>query len=219
VVLLSKEFHFFLMPQSQRRPAKKKWILTIAGAAIVAVSHTAHSIYHYGKITTDKSAQGAIVLGAASWHGTPSPVFQERINHAINLYHCKQVQKLLFTGGVGKGDTVAESITAKQFAITQGVLEADILTEEQSNTTYKNLYYARQVARQHNLQTFLLVSDPLHMQRSMAIAQDLGLNVQSSPTPTTRYVTFSSQWGFLLRETYFYLDYSIFRRFSYQTWL
>jgi uncharacterized SAM-binding protein YcdF (DUF218 family) len=200
------------------RPRRKRIILAIVGIMTITYSYTAYGIHRYGQQTTDVTAAAAIVLGAAVWEDQPSPVFRERINHAIVLYRQQRVKTIIFTGGVGKGDTMAESIVAQRYAIAQGVSAADILVETQSHTTYKNLYYARQVAQSHQLQSFLLVSDPLHMQRSMAIAQDLGLNVQSSPTPTTRYQTFSSQWSFLLRETYFYLDYAICRRYSYQTW-
>lgn len=34
----------------------------------------------------------AIVLGAAAWGDEPSPVFRERINHAIWLYEVRKEQ-------------------------------------------------------------------------------------------------------------------------------
>lgn len=42
--------------------------------------------YLYGSSTNNIKADAAIVLGAAVWGEEPSPVFRERINHAINLY-------------------------------------------------------------------------------------------------------------------------------------
>ena len=41
----------------------------------------------------------AIVLGAAAYGSKPSPVFAERINHAVELHRAGVVKYLLFTGG------------------------------------------------------------------------------------------------------------------------
>lgn len=186
-----------------------KSLAGLIGCIVLVAAYFAVRIYTYGKRTTDSPAQVALVLGAAVWDDAPSPVFQERINHAIALYQAGSVQKILFTGGLGKGKRIAESEAAKQYAIAHGIPESAILSESSSHTTFENLIYARQVAQSHQLESFLIVSDPLHMKRAIAMAKDLGMQVQSSPTPTTRYKTLSSQWGFLMNETYFYLDYRL----------
>ena len=186
-------------------------LTSVAGLIALDLGYSAASIYAYSRRTTAASAQAAIVLGASVWGQEPCPVFKERINHAIVLYRAGKAQKLLFTGGLGKGSEIAESESAKRYAIRQGVPAADIFTESESHTTLENLRFAQQVARQHQLTSFLLVSDPLHMKRAMTMANDMGLRVESSPTPTTRYKTFRSQWGMLTQETYFYIDYRLRR--------
>lgn len=175
--------------------------------AFVAIGCLVVSIYFYNSSSTSVHADAAIVLGAEVWGEKPSPVFRERINHGINLYKSNRVNKLIFTGGRGEGKKFAESIVAKNYSIRQGVAAVDILTETQSRTTYQNLYYAKKVAQNQSLNQFLIVSDPLHMKRSMLMAKDLGLIAYPSPTPTTRYTSLRSQFPFLLRETYFYLHY------------
>lgn len=181
--------------------------------AIIAIGCLSVSIFFDSRNSTSVRADAAIVLGAEVWGEEPSPVFRERINHGINLYKSDSVNQIIFTGGRGEGQEFAESIVAKNYAIRQGVSELDILTEMQSRTTYQNLYHAKQVAEKHNLNQFLIVSDPLHMKRSMLMAKDLGLIVYPSPTPTTRYQSLRSQLPFLLRETYFYLHYLTSRLF------
>jgi uncharacterized SAM-binding protein YcdF (DUF218 family) len=64
-----------------------------------------------------------------------------------------------------------------------------------------------------DLSTAILVSDPLHMKRSMMIAKDYKIEAFSSPTPTTRYQTRRSKLPFLARETFFYVGYQIYRIF------
>ncbi|MBW4577716.1 MAG: YdcF family protein [Aphanothece sp. CMT-3BRIN-NPC111] len=172
---------------------------------------TAFSIYTYGSKNYALQADAAIVLGAAVWGDKPSPVFQERINHAIELYKSGYVQTIIFTGGVGDSNEAAEAIVGKRYAIAQGVPQADILTETESRTTQQNLKNAQKVALSHQLTKFIIVSDPLHMKRAVFIAHDLGMNAYSSPTPTTRYRSLNSQLGFLVRETYFYFVYILLR--------
>ena len=178
---------------------------------LLAILFTASHIYIYGNTSSRIKADAAIVLGAEVWNNKPSPVFRERINHAVNLYKNRNVNKLIFTGGVGVGKPISEAEAGKQYAIQNGVNELDILTETKSHTTNQNLKYAKEVAQQHNLSKFLVVSDPLHMKRAVEMARNLGLDAFPSPTPTTRYRSFESQLQFLLRETYFYFVYLIFK--------
>ncbi|MBD0346725.1 MAG: YdcF family protein [Coleofasciculus sp. Co-bin14] len=179
--------------------------------AIVAIGHLAVSIYFYNSPQIPAQADAAIVLGAEVWGEEPSPVFRERINHGINLYKKQRVNKIIFTGGQGDGYVQTEAMVAKKYAIRQGVLELDILTETQSRTTYQNLYYAQQVAQKHQLSQFFIVSDPLHMKRAMLMAQGLGMKAYPSPTPTTKYKSLNNKLPFLLRETYFSIHYLISR--------
>ncbi len=174
---------------------------------IALFGFTAGQIYAYSGRSTDRHADAAIVLGAAVWGDAPSPVFRERINHAVRLYHSGQVDRIIFTGGQGDPSEPAESVVGQWYAIEQGVPAADIWVETRSWTTRQNLIYARQVADTHGVDTFLLVSDPLHMRRATLIARDLGMDVQPSPTPTTMYRTRASKARMLWRETRMVLFY------------
>lgn len=194
---------------------KKKWLirafLLLGSVILSAIAYSAGSIYLYGNSKSTIKADAAIVLGAAVWGNQPSPVFRERINHAIKLYKTGDVQSLIFTGGQGESNELAEAIVAKEYAQSMGIPESAILTETQSRTTKQNLYYSKQVAATHQLSRFLIVSDPLHMKRSVLMARSLGMDAYPSPTLTTRYRSLKSQFGFLVRETYFYFVYLFFR--------
>ncbi|MCC5633407.1 YdcF family protein [Nostoc sphaeroides CHAB 2801] len=190
----------------------KKWLILVTLALISALLlASASSIYLYGSSTNNIKADAAIVLGAAVWGEEPSPVFRERINHAINLYKNGSVKTIIFTGGVGESNEPPEAIVGKNYALAQQVKAADILTETQSRTTHQNLTNALEVAKAHQLNKFLIVSDPLHMKRAVLMARNLGMDAHSSPTPTTRYRSFHSQMEFLSRETYFYFVYLVFK--------
>ncbi|MBN1935219.1 MAG: YdcF family protein [Anaerolineae bacterium] len=195
---------------------KRKWcwhhpVLAVLVALLLWTTGSIYAIASYANKSETRPADAAIVLGAAVFGDQPSPVFRERIKHAVWLYRQGYVSKLILTGGQSPEDALAESEAAEQYAIAQGVNQADILTESQSRTTEQNLFYAHELARKFSLDTVLIVSDPLHMKRAVAIARDLGLDAYSSPTPTSRYTSWKTRFEFLLRETYFYQQYQIRR--------
>jgi uncharacterized SAM-binding protein YcdF (DUF218 family) len=161
-------------------------------------------------LNPDARGEAAVVLGAAVYREQPSPVFRERINHAIDLYMQGQVEALIFTGGVGRGDFLAESEAARDYAVAAGVPREDILIETVSHNTFENLSQASIVAEALGFETLVVVSDPLHMRRAMAYAEELGLQAVSSPTPTSRYQSWAPKLSFFLREVYFL---SLFRLF------
>lgn len=161
-------------------------------------------VYDASQPNDDAHADVAIVLGAAAWGEKPSPVFRERINHALALYQTHRVEKLMFTGGTPKAGFATEAEVARKFAIKQGIPENDIIFENQSKDTFQNLVNARQLMRRHRLHTAVLVSDPYHMARAKMMAEDLGMKVTISPTPTSRFSQASkqTQWAFFMQESH-----------------
>ena len=73
--------------------------------------------------------------------------------------------------------------------------------------------FAKEIMKEHSLDTAIIVSDPLHMKRAMLMAADYGVNAHSSPTPTTMYRSWKTKASFLAREVFFYIGYSIVRVF------
>ena len=171
---------------------------------------TGIKISRYAVQFSDRPSDAAIVLGAAIRADKPSPVFRERINHAVNLYKQDKIKVLIFTGGIGKGQSSSEAEVAKKFAINKGVSAENILIETRSTITFENLTEAKALLAANGLETVLLVSDPLHMKRAMKMADDLNINAVSSPTPTSLYKSWPVRMKFLMREIFFYIGYLLF---------
>jgi uncharacterized SAM-binding protein YcdF (DUF218 family) len=190
-----------------------KTLSLIFSIAVLAAGLLSWRIYSFGSTSSSERADAAVVLGAAVWTEEVSPVFRERINHAINLYRTGQVRKVIFTGGQGNPGEPTESSAARDYALQSGLPANDILIEEKSHNTYENILYAKQIADKNGIHKVLIVSDPLHMKRAMAMATDMGLAAAPSPTPSTRYRGLSSQIGLLAHETYYYVGYLLRRPF------
>lgn len=174
---------------------------------------TAFSIVSYSKVDEKIPSDVAIVLGAGAFDSGVSPVYRERINHAIYLYENGYVDYLILTGGIGDGNTLSDAFVAKQYAISKSVPEDVILIEESSTITEENLENAKILMDEYALDTAIIVSDPLHMKRAMLMANDYGIQGYSSPTPTTMYRSLRTKTQFLLREEFFYIGYSVVRLF------
>lgn len=180
-------------------------ILGLAALALLAwLVILGAAIWTYGARDRAVKSDCAIVLGAAAYHARPSPVFEERIRHAIDLYKADMVGTIIFTGGYGDGAEYSESEVAAAYALRQGVPQDHILTEGRSRTTQQNLAEARLLMDARGLRTAILVSDPLHMRRAMWMARDLGIQAVSSPTPTSRYHSLKTKWRFLRRELHYW---------------
>ena len=148
------------------------------------------------------SADAAVVLGAAAWDKRPSPVFRERINHAIALYQSHRVQKIVFTGGTPKKGYMTEAEVGRRYALKQGIPAKDILLENTSRNTYENLRNIKPVLHANSIESIIIVSDPYHLARAGEMAGDLDISAKVSATPTTRYDESQKKSRFLLQESY-----------------
>ena len=202
------------MPSQPTARIFRKIGLVALGALLAIFVATATSIYYYPHPAAPDDADAAIVLGAAVWAEQPSPVFEERILHAIDLYKAGAIDYIIFTGGRGKGDLLSEAEAGEAYAVAAGVPAHAIMIEALSPVTYENLKNAQRLGQERGLSTYLIVSDPLHMKRSLEMAHDLGMSAYPSPTPSTRFRTWRTILPFLLRETYFYLTYRVQALFS-----
>lgn len=183
-------------------------LLQVLGGIILALAlwlaGLAVAIWTYGSTDHAVKSDCAIVLGAAAYGAKPSPVFEERIRHGIALYRAGMVSKIIFTGGYGEGASHAEGEVGSLYALREGVPLADVFMEVRSHTTVQNLAEAQAIMQAQGLKTAILVSDPLHLRRAMWMAHDLGIPAVSSPTPTSRYRSWSTRLQFLRRELHYW---------------
>ena len=182
--------------------------------AVIYIITNAVSIWVFGNTDEKTKSDVAIILGASTYNGEVSPVYKERINHGIELYNEDYVDKLIVTGGIGKGSDISDAESAKNYAVMCGIPENDVFVEDKSAITQENLENSKIIMDENNLKTAIIVSDPLHMRRATLLAKDAGITAYSSPTKTTKYVTFKTKFPFLAREVFFYIGYKWWRIFN-----
>lgn len=191
----------------RRRPRSSvwRWLWRLLLLVLLWLVGVACYIVWVGNRDQAQPADVIIVLGAAAYDAKPSPVFEERIRHGIDLYKRGLARTLIFTGGYGGlGARFSEAQVGRRYALRQGVPEKAILIESVSRNTHENLRQAAALMQTHDLHRAIVVSDPLHMARALRISGELGISAVGSPTPTTRFRTFATRWRFLLAEVYFF---------------
>lgn len=98
----------------------------------------------------NKSVDYIIVLGSGLLNGNRvSPLLAGRINCGIKQYQ-KQLEKgknvkIIFSGGQGADELIAEGEAMKLYALSKGVTETDIMVEDQSKNTSENMRYSKQI--------------------------------------------------------------------------
>jgi len=177
----------------------------MAGGALLAVAvwlGTVGLVLAAGARPNYRSADAILVLGAAQWNGRPSPVLRARIDHALSLYREGLAPVLLFTGGVGRGDTLSEAEVARRYAIAKGIDIEHILVETDGLTSSESIRAAAAIMREHGLQTAIIVSDSYHMLRVELLARRAGIRPYRAPatgSPIDR--ARREHWKYVLRES------------------
>jgi uncharacterized SAM-binding protein YcdF (DUF218 family) len=168
-----------------RRDLIRLGIAALAGVLAVA-GYTAFRIWDQGGRDEARTTDAIVILGAAQYNGTPSPLFEARIEHAVRLFEDGIAPVFIVTGGKGRvSDVTTEAETARAYAVAHGVPAHAILVEDQSRTTLEQLRTVGEMLRDRGLQSAVLVSDRTHMLRSLRIARDQGIEAYGSPTTTS----------------------------------
>jgi uncharacterized SAM-binding protein YcdF (DUF218 family) len=155
----------------------------VLGSALVATLMT-YRIWDQGGRDERRAADAIVILGAAQYDGRPSPVFEARLTHAVDLYAAGVAPILVVTGGKADGDRTTEAAAARAWAMARGVPGTAILSEDEGRTTLESLGNVRELFRARGLSSAVFVSDRTHMLRVLRIATDQGIEAWGSPVPS-----------------------------------
>ena len=161
------------------------------------------------------AADVIVVMGAAQYNGKPSPVLKARLDQAAYLYEEDLSDTVIVTGGKQASDRFTEAGVSEDYLTSEHGISGDaILQEEEGRTTFESLEQVRAIAEEENLDTALLVSDPMHSERIKRMALDLGFEEAYASWASYERLDRSRETKFreLLRETGALLVYELFDR-------
>jgi len=134
----------------------------------------------------------AIVFGAGYWpDGTPSDVMKDRVAAAVELYRQGRVRKLLFSGDNRFVD-YNEPGKMREYALSIGMPDADIVLDYAGRRTYDTCYRARDI---FGVQSAVLVTQRYHLPRALVTCNALGVPAVGYIADRREYVHIHSYWA------------------------
>lgn len=146
-----------------------------------------------------KSYQYIIVLGSGLIGERVPPLLASRIDKGIQLFHKYNSKenpvKLVFTGGQGSDEAIAEGLAMAQYARDKGLAEEHIIIEDKAVNTYENLLFSKQLietdrALQHGKDkktNIILTTNNFHVFRSLLWARKVGMKCDGAGSKTKFY--------------------------------
>lgn len=129
-------------------------------------------------IPRKKDFDYVIIHGAGLLDGNRvSRLLQDRLDKAIEVYLSDpSPTKLVPSGGQGKDEIVSEARAMKDYLLSRGIPESDIIMEDKSTTTLENLRFSKEIldAREGRKYT-ALVSSNYHVYRALRYCRKIGL--------------------------------------------
>jgi vancomycin permeability regulator SanA len=180
-------------------------VVAVIGVTFVAVWRAAH----VDDAAHIDHADVIVVLGAAQYSGTPSPVFVGRLEQAANLYDQGRSERVLVVGANQPGDQQTEAEAGRDWLIDKGLPTSAVFADPQGNTTYESLQGAASFMQERGLESAFLVSDPWHNLRVKRMASDLGIRAYASATWHSAARSEGTRLDGYLRETFAYLYYRV----------
>lgn len=178
--------------------------VTLLAFSLQITSHRlALLLEHYPALSIEQlkhtDADAIVVLGGgmvpyASEYETGSLADDALMRLRYAAFLQKQTGLPLLASGAGYYET-SEAQIMKHLLITDFNI-ANVLVEGTSRTTYENAENSAKILRQQNLSRIFLVTSSLHMNRSVFLFQQQGLDV--IPAPTDLYSDNQADWRYYL---------------------
>lgn len=156
-----------------------KWIiivLVIIITIVLAINlyvnlSTKKLIISNNDYTNLKDIDCIIVLGAGIWGDKPSPMLEDRLLQAIDLYNKEISTKIIMSGDHGREEYDEVNIM-KNFAIDKGIPSKNIFMDHAGFSTYESIYRAKEI---FGAKKVVIVTQKYHLYRALYIAKQLGL--------------------------------------------
>lgn len=187
-------------------------VSVVAAVALGAVALSAVTVWreaHHDDASEFDRADAIVVLGAAQYDGTPSPVFAGRLDHAALLFEQDRAGLVFVLGSNQPGDRTTEAEAGRDYLIAAGVPTTAVVALPEGHTSYTSLRAAADAMHERNLVSAFLVSDPWHNARIQRMASDLGIDGHASATWTSAARTGETRFPAYVRETFAYLYYLV----------
>jgi uncharacterized SAM-binding protein YcdF (DUF218 family) len=153
-----------------------------AGVAVF-LGTTAIEVIREAGLDETRPAGAIIVFGAAQYAGRPSPVFRARLDHAFDLFQSGIAPLVITTGGAAKDPKFSEGGVGRDYLMTRGIPDPNLIAETQSDDTAESAERTATILRTNGVRHCVAVSDAYHMFRVKRLLEAEGVVTYVSPRP------------------------------------
>ena len=171
--------------RSRRRAARRRFAALVATVAAITVSLPGGAVAEVARWAgaDDRTPTDAIVvLGAAQYQGTPSPVLANRLAHAVELVDAGVSNTVITVGGFQRGDITSEAQAGKEELVAEGLRRRQVIAIPFGANTEESMRAVAAIAESQGLDSITVVTDPAHAARSRALTTKFGLEAHVSTT-------------------------------------
>jgi len=177
-------------------------------ALVLLIGSTSLAIWWVARQDSRPASDAIVVLGSAQYNGVPSSIFEARLEHAIALYGDGVAPVIVTVGGRADGDQFAEAEAGRDYLAASGIPVEALVAVPEGGDTLESIRAVSTTFAEQGWTHAVLVSDPWHAMRAERMAEDVGMDAESSPTRQGPAVhTRATQFRYILRETAAYLLY------------
>lgn len=158
------------------------FIFFTIGFIVYLLSSLIYNFYYYKK---DKDY--IIVLGSGLNKDKVTPLLAGRVDRAISFYDTQigknaKRARLVMSGGQGVGELIPEAHAMKEYAVSKGIPEVDIICEDKSTTTKENLLNSVDMIEKDSNKDItqvnvIFATSNYHVFRTALLAKELDLNI------------------------------------------
>jgi len=163
-------------------------------------------VVQQGKQARPEKSDVILVLGCRINGEYPSLSLQYRLDKALELYEQGYGKVLLVSGGQGPDEIMPEARLMKEYLMSHGVEEANILVEDRSSSTYENIEFSKKIMDEKGYRSAVVVTSDFHIYRSVSMAKKAGIKATGAPAPSVDWLKTS----YRIRETLAILHYWVF---------
>lgn len=143
--------------------------------------------------------QAIVVMGAAQWSGRPSPVFKTRLDQGKLLWEQGQAPVVVLTGGQGGEGEPSEAKVGYTYLRNQGMPDDALMLEVHGRSTWQSLRASAHFLKRQGITSVTLVSDGWHLARAKAMADEIGLQANTSAAKVSA-LSQEKEWRAIYRE-------------------
>ena len=185
----------------------RRTISLILILALIGPAYGVSQVWRAAKNPIVRQADVIVVLGTAQLNGKPGDALEARLVEAKRIYDLGYAPAIITVGAGAPGDRTTEAASGKYWLRTNGIPAKKITAIEEGRDTLVSTKAYAAVMKKRYVSDVIIVTDPYHCKRAMAMANDQGIISTCSPVQTGPNTIAKSGYKYLIREAGAYLVY------------